>query len=56
MVGDALSDLKAASAAGINKLALVRTGRGTNQLKLPDVDYMPQFAIYEDLLDVITDL
>ncbi|HBY08856.1 MAG TPA: histidinol phosphate phosphatase, partial [Chloroflexi bacterium] len=35
MIGDAWTDLQAGQAAGVGQLALVRTGRGKQQLGLP---------------------
>jgi D-glycero-D-manno-heptose 1,7-bisphosphate phosphatase len=50
MIGDALSDLQAGSAAGIKQLALVKTGRGLEQLGLLEASNLPHYSIYENLL------
>lgn len=56
MIGDALTDLAAGRTAGTRVSALVKTGRGTNQIALPEaVDYRP-FPIYDDLLEALNDL
>ena len=49
MIGDAISDLEAGEAAGVGKVALVRTGRGEEQLELNgDVT-----EVYEDLAEAL---
>lgn len=48
LIGDAVSDLQAGHAAGIRRLALVRTGRGANQEALLEgLDFSTE--IYDDL-------
>lgn len=49
MVGDALSDIEAARAAGVGRAALVRTGRGQVQEQLPKVQEVGPFLVYDDL-------
>jgi histidinol phosphatase-like enzyme len=49
LIGDAVTDLKAAVAAGIPTCALVRTGRGKGQEKLlGDLD-LGEAGVFEDL-------
>ena len=49
MIGDAITDLEAGEAAGVGRVALVRTGRGEEQLKLNgDVS-----EVYEDLAEAL---
>ncbi len=53
MIGDALTDIAAARAAGVNVAALVRTGLGRKQMKLPQALEMNQFPIYDTLSDAL---
>ena len=52
MIGDALSDMEAGKAAGVGKLAMVRTGRGEEQLKA--IERTP--LVFEDLKDALESL
>ncbi len=56
MIGDALSDLQAGRAAGVGHLALVRTGRGDRQSKLPESTNLRPFRLYADLNDALQHL
>lgn len=56
LIGDALSDLRAAWAAGVPKAALVRTGRGQAQSELPEINEIPPFPIYENLSEALSAL
>ena len=56
LVGDALTDIRAGQAAGIQTNVLVRTGRGADQLALPEARLLPPFAVYDHLSDVIVSL
>jgi D-glycero-D-manno-heptose 1,7-bisphosphate phosphatase len=56
MIGDALSDLEAGLAAGIGHIALVRTGRGAQQEKIPEAAQLPPFAVYDTLSQALSDL
>ena len=56
LVGDALTDIRAGQAAGIKTNVLVRTGRGADQLALPEARLLPPFAVYDRLSDVIDSL
>jgi D-glycero-D-manno-heptose 1,7-bisphosphate phosphatase len=56
LIGDALSDLKAGMAAGIQKVALVRTGRGAQQLLSSEAATLQPFLIYNTLAEALDDL
>lgn len=49
MIGDAITDLKAGEAAGVGKVALVRTGRGEDQLKMNG----EVAEVYKDLAEAL---
>jgi D-glycero-D-manno-heptose 1,7-bisphosphate phosphatase len=53
MVGDALSDLKAAEAAGVNNRVLVLTGRGTEQTALPEAVTLKPFLTCQSLEEAL---
>ena len=53
MIGDAISDIQAGSAAGIQTLILVKTGRGQDQVRLLQMSPSPQFLVTDDLLSAI---
>jgi D-glycero-D-manno-heptose 1,7-bisphosphate phosphatase len=53
MIGDALTDIQAGSAAGIKTLILVKTGRGQEQLQSPQTLYSPHLIITDHLLSAI---
>ncbi len=56
LIGDALSDLLAGQTAGIDRTALVLTGRGANQALLPKPDNLKPFVTYKTLADALLDL
>jgi D-glycero-D-manno-heptose 1,7-bisphosphate phosphatase len=56
MIGDALSDLLAAQAAGISRLALVRSGRGAAQELLPRPPGMKPFLVFDTFADALDKL
>ena len=56
LIGDALSDLKAGMAAGVQKVAIVRTGRGLQQLQSPEAAALQPFLIYNTLAEALEDL
>lgn len=56
LIGDSLSDIEAARAAGVGQAMLVRTGRGIEQLALARAASVGDFPVYADLseaLDVV---
>jgi D-glycero-D-manno-heptose 1,7-bisphosphate phosphatase len=53
MIGDALTDIQAGSAAGIKTLILVKTGRGQEQFQLSPTIFCPHFLITNHLLSAI---
>jgi D-glycero-D-manno-heptose 1,7-bisphosphate phosphatase len=53
MIGDAFSDLLAGSAAGIPRLALVKTGRGLEQLELPEASSLAHYSVFDNLLTAL---
>ncbi len=59
MIGDAVSDLQAAQAAGIPRLVLVRSGRGRDQEALLVPHAFPNLQVFDDLkgalLSVVND-
>ncbi len=56
LIGDALTDLQAAQAAGVGRAVLVQTGRGAQQLKLPEAHQIASDGIYADLAAALRDL
>jgi len=52
MIGDAITDLEAGEAAGVGQVALVRTGRGEDELKANGQVSL----IYEDLAEALAAL
>jgi D-glycero-D-manno-heptose 1,7-bisphosphate phosphatase len=56
MIGDALTDLQAARAAGIPRLILVRTGRGARQERLPEAAQLKPFHVYDTLAEALAGL
>ncbi len=56
MIGDALTDLQAGHAAGIKKLALVRTGRGASQQILARRVRSIPVTVYENLEEAVNQL
>ena len=53
MIGDAITDIQAGSAAGINRLFLVKTGRGQKQIRLPKTLSHPDYFVTDHLLSAI---
>ena len=53
MIGDALTDIQAGSAAGITNLIMVKTGRGQKQVQIPQTTFSPNYVITADLLSAI---
>ncbi len=56
LIGDALTDLMAGRAAGIEKVAMVRSGRGAGQSRLPEALSLQPFPIYDTLAEALADL
>jgi len=56
MIGDALSDVLAGRAAGVGRAALVRTGRGAAQERLPAAAALRPLAVYDTLGDALAAL
>jgi len=56
LVGDALSDIKAGRAAGLEQSVLVRTGLGNQQLLLPEAITLQPFPVYDSLSDALLSL
>jgi D-glycero-D-manno-heptose 1,7-bisphosphate phosphatase len=55
MIGDALSDVLAGKNSGIPKNILVETGRGSQQILLPELHLIDDILIYKNLLTAILD-
>ncbi len=53
IIGDAWTDLQAGKAAGLQQMALVRTGRGRQQLKLPPPPELSTAPAYDSLADAL---
>jgi len=56
MIGDALSDIVAGRAAGVGRTALVRTGRGAAQERLPAAAGLQPLAVFNTLADALAAL
>ncbi|MFZ0548535.1 MAG: HAD family hydrolase [Candidatus Promineifilaceae bacterium] len=56
MIGDALTDLAAGRAAGTRVSALVKTGRGIEQVSLPKANEYRPFPLYDNLFDALKEL
>lgn len=56
MIGDALTDIAAGRAAGVQHVALVRTGRGMQQLQLPAANTASPFPIHDTLADALREI
>jgi D-glycero-D-manno-heptose 1,7-bisphosphate phosphatase len=53
MIGDALTDLEAGTAAGVAQTILLQTGRGQAQLQLPRAASLPPFTVCADLYEAV---
>lgn len=53
MIGDAWSDLQAGMAAGVDQVALLRTGRGNQQLQLPTPPELADAPVYDTLAEAL---
>jgi D-glycero-D-manno-heptose 1,7-bisphosphate phosphatase len=56
MIGDALTDLMAGQGAGVGSLALVRTGLGAEQERLPKPDGLKAYQTYDTVTDALEDI
>ena len=56
MIGDALTDLMAGQSAGVGRIALVRSGLGAVQDRLPKPDRLGSFQVYDSLADALEDI
>jgi len=56
MIGDAWSDLLAGHAAGVHAVAILRTGRGSEQLLLPKPENLVDYFVFNDLSDAIREI
>jgi D-glycero-D-manno-heptose 1,7-bisphosphate phosphatase len=56
LIGDALSDLQAGLAAGIPRVALVRTGRGAGQALAPEAASLAPFPVFDTLAEAVESL
>lgn len=56
MIGDALTDVMAGQAAGVERAALVLTGRGEAQVERPEADDIGPFPVYDDLAAALGNL
>ncbi len=56
LIGDALSDIEAGQAAGLQKTILLRTGRGAEQARLASISLLKPFSIYDSLTNALADL
>ena len=56
LIGDALSDIRAAQAAGIPQTILVRTGRGKSQALKAEAEHLKPFLVYDTLAVALADL
>jgi len=54
MIGDAWSDLLAGKAAGVRNVALVKTGRGNEQLLHPKPETLADYYVFNDLLAALS--
>ncbi len=53
LIGDAMSDIQAARAAGVPSAVLVKTGRGSEQLPLRQAGAPDPFPVYKDLAEAL---
>ncbi len=53
MIGDAVSDLLAGKAAGVNRLALVQTGRGAQQAVLEEARHARPYSTFSTLSEAL---
>lgn len=56
LIGDAVSDLLAGQAAGVQKTVLVRTGRGVDQIEIAKNVRLDPYLVYDTLTQALADL
>lgn len=56
LIGDALSDILAGQAAGVQTNVLVRTGRGAHQASLANTISIKPFLVYDTLAQALAEL
>lgn len=56
LIGDALSDILAGQAAGVQTNVLVRTGRGAQQASLTNTNSLKPFLVYDTLAQALAEL
>ena len=56
MMGDALTDIQAGQAAGVQTAVLLLTGRGQDQLNKPEAKTLPPFLRFDDLTAALNKL
>ena len=56
MIGDALTDVMAGRAAGVERTALVLTGHGEAQVEWPEADHIGPFTVHADLSAALDNL
>lgn len=56
LIGDALSDIIAGQAAGIEQNVLVLTGRGAAQSSLPKTSQIPPFLTFDTLAEALEEM
>jgi len=49
MIGDAWSDVRAGQTAGVRGTIILKTGRGTDQLSMPEPTGLDEFMVCDDL-------
>ena len=55
LIGDALTDILAGKNAGIHRTILLRTGRGSHQATLPELNLLQDVMIYNTLSEAVQD-
>lgn len=56
MIGDSLTDLKAGQSAGVGRNTLVLSGRGSDQVRLPEAASIRPFFTYNSLADALNEI
>lgn len=53
LIGDALTDLQAGRAAQVPTTVLLRSGRGADQIRLPQAQALKPFPVFDDLAQAL---